>query len=364
LSCSYRHNLEQLALAGFDVTEGRNARKGTVEVFGSAGQLAKFRRQTGIRARLVRDASGRTSAQRSARLARRGQARARSAQADPYTGSDAAYNVWTRFDAVPNDGKEQYTEQYDRLSGLSIVKRGTWCKTYLGRDIVALKVRRNATTTADGSRPAVLYSALQHAREWLAGETCRRTLTYFTSNYGKDPQVTRLVDSRELWFLCVANPDGYEYTFTPGNRLWRKNMANNNGGPRGEVGDGVDPNRNFPRNWGLDDEGSSSALDSETYRGPSAGSEPETKAMIALMDRVDFAFQKNDHTAAQLLLYPQGFQQYTPTADDAIFTALAGDDAHPAIDTFDPDLGAELSDAADRTAFMRGVLKHLEVLGG
>jgi hypothetical protein len=335
-------NLERLALAGFDVTEGRNARRRTVEVFGSAAQLAKLRRDTGTKSRLVRDARGRTSAQRSARVAR--STRARAADHNPLTGSDAPYAVWTRFDAVPGDGKEQYTELYDRLDDLSIVKQATFGpKTHLGRDVIALKVTRNAKTTPDGSRPAVLYSALQHAREWLAGETCKRTLKYFTSNYGKDPQVTRLVDENELWFVCVANPDGYEYTFTAGNRLWRKNMADNDGdGEFGEIGDGVDPNRNFPRNWGLDDEGSSSALDSETYRGPSAGSEPETKAMIAVMDHVDFAFQKNDHTAAQLLLYPQGFQQYTPTADDAIFTALAGDDANPAIKTFDPDLGAEL----------------------
>jgi hypothetical protein len=334
------NNLEQLALAGFDVTEGR--RKRTVEVFGSAGQLAKFRRETGIKTRLVRDAKGRTTAQRSARIAR--SAGARAAQVAPLTGSDAPYQVWTRYDAVPGDGKEQYLEQYDRLDDLSIVKRWTSSHTtYLGRDIVALKVTKDAKSTPDGSRPAVLFSALQHAREWLAGETCRRTLEYFTSNYGKDRRVTRLVDDNELWFLCVANPDGYEYTFTAGNRLWRKNMADNDGdGERGEIGDGVDPNRNFPRNWGLDDEGSSSVLDSETYRGPSAGSEPETKAMIELMEHVPFAFQKNDHTAAQLLLYPQGFQQYTPTADDAIFTALAGDDRDPAIDTFDPDLGAEL----------------------
>ena len=47
-------------------------------------------------------------------------------------------------------------------------------------------------------------------------------------------------------------------------------MADNDGdGEIGEIGDGVDPNRNFPRNWGLDDEGSSSDLDSETYRGTS-----------------------------------------------------------------------------------------------
>ena len=48
--------------------------------------------------------------------------------------------------------------------------------------------------------------------------------------------------------------------------------------------------------------------------------------MKSLWDRVDFAFQKNDHTAAELLLYPQGFQQYTPTPDNGIFTALAGND--------------------------------------
>ena len=65
---------------------------------------------------------------------------------------------------------------------------------------------------------------MQHAREWLAGETCKRTLDYFTSQYGNDRQVTRLVNTRQLWFVCVNNPDGYEFTFTPGNRLWRKNL--------------------------------------------------------------------------------------------------------------------------------------------
>ena len=84
---------------------------------------------------------------------------------------------------------------------------------------------------------------MQHAREWLAGETCRRTLDFFVDNYGQTgtrstttatrsrtcsaETVTALVDTRELWFVCVSNPDGYEFTFTPGNRLWRKNMRDN-----------------------------------------------------------------------------------------------------------------------------------------
>ena len=114
----------------------------------------------------------------------------------------------------------------------------------------------------------MLYNAQQHAREWLAGETCRRTLLYFTQNYDTTPdnateeEVTELVNTRELWFSCISNPDGYEYTFTPGNRLWRKNMADNNGnGVRGEVVDGVDPNRNHAAHWGLDNEGSSDSVD-------------------------------------------------------------------------------------------------------
>jgi hypothetical protein len=340
-------NLKALALAGFDVTEGR--RGGKVEIYGTASQIRKLRDSAGIRARLVKGAA-RT-------------ARARASQADPYTGSDAAYKVWRRYDRVSGDGKEQYLELYDRIAGRSIGKKMTIGESSMGRPIVAVKLTKNAKSTADDSRPAVLYNALQHAREWLAGETCRRTLLYFADNYGKDDVVTRLVDTRELWFVCVSNPDGYEYTFTAGNRLWRKNMADNDGdGIRGETNDGVDPNRNFPENWGLDNEGSSPSLTSETYRGTGPASEPETQAMLSLFDHVDFEFQKNDHTAASLLLYPQGWQQYTLAIDDPIFTALAGDDADSAIPTFDPDLGAELyitnGDTLDTAYNRKGILAY------
>lgn len=343
-------NVTKLAMAGFDVTEGR--RGDQLEVYGTAGQLRKVRSSLGVRATLVKNSAARTR-----------RVRARSAQAAPYTGSDAAYKVWRRYDRVPGDGKEQYLELYDRLAQRSIVDVEKVGETYLGRDILALKVTRGADDPDEPAKPAVLYTALQHAREWLAGETCRRSLLYFTDNYGSDEQVTRLVNSRELWFMCVANPDGYEYTFTDGNRLWRKNMADNDGdGIRGENGDGVDPNRNFPDHWGLDDEGSSSDLASETYRGPSAASEPETDAMLALFGKADFKFQKNDHTAAQLLLYPHGWQQYTWSADDPIFTALAGNDKKPAINTFDPDLGAELyitnGETTDTAYSRNGILSY------
>ena len=49
----------------------------------------------------------------------------------------------------------------------------------------------------------------------------------------------------------MANPDGYDYTFTPGNRLWRKNLRDNNGDGVITAGDGVDLNRNFADQVGL-----------------------------------------------------------------------------------------------------------------
>ena len=63
---------------------------------------------------------------------------------------------------------------------------------------MALKVTKNARTIADGSRPAVLYSSLQHAREWISGEVNLRLLQYLVDNYNKDAEVTNLVNTREL----------------------------------------------------------------------------------------------------------------------------------------------------------------------
>ena len=140
----------------------------------------------------------------------------------------------------------------------NLVRKRVVGQTAKGRDIIALQVTKDPTGTDIAGKPAVLYNAMQHAREWLAGETCKRTLSYFVDNYGKTTsaglEVTPLVDNNELWFVCVNNPDGYEYTFTSGNRLWRKNLRDNNNNGTIEPGDGVDPNRNFSANWGRDDE--------------------------------------------------------------------------------------------------------------
>ena len=219
-----------------------------------------------------------------------------------------------------------------------------------GKPITAIRVTKDARTVTVGSRPAVVFNATQHAREWITTENVRRQLHYFLNGYGTNAETTSIVDTTDLYFLVVANPDGYDLTFDPAHRLWRKNVRDNDGDGRLTTSDGVDPNRNFQYKWGYDNEGSSVSPESESYRGPSAGSEPETKALDAFMSSIRPKFQLNYHSAAGLLLYGVGWQANTRSADDHIFEALLGDDDHPAVPGYDPDLEAELYTANGATA--------------
>ena len=43
----------------------------------------------------------------------------------------------------------------------------------------------------------------------------RRLMHYVVDNYPRDRRILDLVNSTELWFVPVANPDGYDWTFEP-----------------------------------------------------------------------------------------------------------------------------------------------------
>jgi hypothetical protein len=343
------HGAKQLRVLkqqGFDLTEGLRGKR--IEIVATKTQIKKLRR-AGLRTKILRDRRGRTVVRANAAQAAGGWTVWR-----PYARTDVAVSGSSgNPTATIKKQMENLAAKYPKIAKLETIGH-----SLRGQPIYAMKVTKDATKVRDGSRPAVLYSAVQHAREWLAGETERRTLRLFLDNYGNSgtavgtdgqpvagvaaSELTSLVNTRELWFILIANPDGYDFTFDPANRLWRKNLRDNNGDGELTGIDGVDPNRNFPTRWSYDDEGSNRDMASETYHGTGPASEPETKAFLSLMDRVHFTYNKNDHTAAQLLLWPFGWQVDTHPADEPLMTALAGDDQNPGIATFDPDVGADL----------------------
>lgn len=103
---------------------------------------------------------------------------------------------------------------------------------------------------------------------WHLGEPGKRKVLLIATmhgNEGKPRQIlTSLRDGRrirgiDLWVVPVYNPDGLV-------RGTRKNAH------------GVDLNRNFPYRW--------ADLDGSYESGPRAGSEPETKAMMAFLRKI------------------------------------------------------------------------------
>ena len=254
--------------------------------------------------------------------------------------AENGYNVWRAYDGpggyeeILRDAAKKYPQ---------ITKLVTLGTTYQGRDLLALKVTQGARGIRDGSRPAVIYSATQHAREWIAPEIDRRLMIHFLDGWlQNDKEIKSLLQTTELWFFPVMNPDGYEYSFTEGNRLWRKNLRDNDGDGQITLADGVDPNRNYPEHFGYDEEGSSSIPSSQTYRGPSAASEPETQAMMKLLELSKAEFQVNYHSNGEWLLYPEGWQIGSPTMDDPIYYALSGNLDNPAIAGYHPGLSSDV----------------------
>jgi hypothetical protein len=145
---------------------------------------------------------------------------------------------------------------------------------------------------------------------------------YLLENYGSDPEVTYLVNNRQLYFVPVLNPDGYVYnqqTNPNGGGFWRKNRRNNGGGSFG-----VDLNRNYGYQWGYNNSGSSPDPFDETYRGTGPFTEAETQAIRNFCESHNIKLALNYHTYGDLLIYPWGYiNAFTP--DHPVFLALAQD---------------------------------------
>jgi hypothetical protein len=316
-----------LARAGFDVATARP--DGTTEVVLSPSEAARLK-GAGFHPLPWRDSQGRSVEDL---------ARAQAAGSGPM--------VWKRW-----EGPGGLRAEVEALAAAhpDLVRTQVIGRSVQGREILAVRVTGGAPQVPDGARPAVLYVGLQHAREWISGEVTRRLLRSVVEGYGVDPDTTRLLDTTELWFIPVANPDGYELTFKPGNRLWRKNTSDNNRDGKLTIEDGVDTNRNLPDHWAYAPMGSSDVRSDQTYRGPAAASEPETQALVALGNRLRFRFVVNYHSFGQLLLYPIGWQEQTPTPDHAIYQALAGTPVKPSIPGYKPELSADLYPTNGETA--------------
>ncbi|MER7439919.1 M14 family metallopeptidase [Micromonospora avicenniae] len=212
--------------------------------------------------------------------------------------ADSNYHDYAELTAVVNQVVADHP---------TIARKLSIGSSYEGRDLMAVKISDNVTT--DENEPEILFNAQQHAREHLTVEMAIYLLNLFTDGYGSDSRITNIVNGREIWIVPTVNPDGSEYDIATGSyRSWRKNRQPNSG----SSAIGTDLNRNWGYQWGCCG-GSSGSTSSETYRGPSAFSAPETQALRNFVNsRVVGGVQQikaniDFHTYSQLVLWPFGY---------------------------------------------------------
>ncbi len=138
-----------------------------------------------------------------------------------------------------------------------------------------LRVLRLTNESIGGDKPDLWVEGAIHAREYTTAETATRFAEHLLANYGDDPDITWLLDHTEVHVLLQTNPDGRKHA--EAGESWRKNTNGTYCGTSSPYR-GADLNRNFDFYWGCCGGSSSDPCD-ETFRGASAGSEPETQAI-------------------------------------------------------------------------------------
>lgn len=178
-------------------------------------------------------------------------------------------------------------------------------ETAEGRAVYAYRIGQGE----EGEKPGALVVGGQHAREWAGNGAVTKAVEKLLDGYASDPEMKEKVDGLELWFVPMANPDGYEYSRNA-DPDWRKNRSVH----RGYDGVGTDLNRNYradfrfhndvPKRIG-DDAGASDDPNKLTFRGPHALSENETQALTDFMDtRPNLKGVLDVHGFGRMILFP------------------------------------------------------------
>lgn len=222
------------------------------------------------------------------------------------------FSEYRSFDEM-NTFVKQLASNYSSIA--TLVELG---QTVQNRPIYGLEISGSKSST---QKKRIVYIGCQHAREWVSPMTVAFVANQLITNYGKNENITRIVDNFDWTIIPIVNGDGYIYTQI--DRMWRKNRRQNNSRCYG-----VDNNRNWPFEWNTG--GSSNVACSDQYAGPSGGSEPENTAVANYVVKhsetigfVDF------HSYSQLWMTPWGYTGRLP--DDYAAQYQCGIDASIAI---------------------------------
>lgn len=195
--------------------------------------------------------------------------------------------------------------------------------------ILAAKISDNPHIRED--KPRTLLIGQHHAEEILGNEIVLSVMRELLEEGMQSPRLRAFIQHMESWFIVTMNPEGLNVVMSGDDVTYRKNLTdnNNNGMFDFEPGigmdiDGVDMNRNYDFTWIHGD--SLYQGDYDYYRGPTAFSESENRAVARFALEQNFIYSFAYHSARsgtpEIIYYPWNYDNTgkTPPDFDAIQT--------------------------------------------
>ncbi len=173
------------------------------------------------------------------------------------------------------------------LNNPNLVRLDTIGRSVQNRILLAMKITDNAGV--DEHEPRILWDATTHGNENIGTEVCLYLVRHLLLNYGVDPLITNLVNTREIWIIPIVNPDG----------MVARSRGNANG---------VDLNRDYGYLW---DTG---------WGSPAPFSQPEILAIRNFTQRAPFVIYTTYHSGTEAAMWPWGYSTNAPY--DSIFMAF------------------------------------------
>ncbi|NGP77885.1 hypothetical protein G3570_14650 [Balneolaceae bacterium YR4-1] len=127
------------------------------------------------------------------------------AQSGDFSDYDFRYHTYDETVTMLNELAEEYPQ---------LVELYSIGKTATGQREMWMIEITNKDTGPASQKPGAYFDGNQHDNEVMGGEVATFLPYYFLSQYGEDEEITRLLDSRVLYILPLANPDGAEAYIT------------------------------------------------------------------------------------------------------------------------------------------------------
>ncbi len=182
--------------------------------------------------------------------------------------------------------------------------------------LLALKISDHPDAAED--EPEVFLTSTMHGDETTGYVLMIHLIDELLSHYDPgsidpyDQEITRLVDSVEIWINPLANPDG---TYAVSDETLSPTASRRFYSTAGGGSSGVDPNRNFPDpQWGANPDGNAYWA--------------ETQRMMEFGNAHHFVLSFNLHGGAEVFNYPwdtwsDGAPDHHPHADELWYAGVA-----------------------------------------